>query len=169
MNAPWRILIVLTTITLLVQIANSQQRAPIDQNSTFTASDGAFRFSYPSDFQICKAGKLAPCLQSFIPVCEDDALVCVLYPAKRFEGTNIEAFSFQVREIHREDTMMTPDICVTPYPVTDSTYPEFVISAEHPVEMIGGFQFLHGVTGDAATSHSLGVDLYRRFHKQRCF
>jgi hypothetical protein len=65
--------------------------------------------------------------------------------------------------------MMTADICATPYPVTDSTYPDFLVSAEHPVEMIDGFQFLHGVTGDAATSHSLGVDLYRRFDKQRCF
>jgi len=170
MYAPWRILMVLTTVALLVQMANSQQRVSIDQNTTFTASDRAFWFSYPTDFQICKAGKIAPCMQSFIPACEDDALVCVIYPAKRFEGTNIGAVSFQVREIHREEAMMTPDICATPYPVPDSTpYPDFLVSAEHPVEMIDGLQFLHGVTGDAATSHSLGVDLYRRFHKQRCF
>jgi len=68
---------------------------------------------------------------------------------------------------------MTPDICVSPYPVLDSTgperYPDFLVSAEHPVEMIGGVQFLHGVTGDAATGHSLGVHLYRAYHKQRCF
>jgi hypothetical protein len=93
-----------------------------------------------------------------------------MYPTKRFGDTNIGAVSFQVREIHIEDEMMTPDICATPRPTQDSTpYPDFLVSAEHPVEMIDGFQFLHGVTGDAATSHSLGVDLYRRFHKQRCF
>jgi hypothetical protein len=172
MNAPWGILVMLTTVTLLGPMASSQQQESIHQTTIFTASDGAFQFSYPGDFQVCKAGKIAPCLQSFIPACEDDALVCVTYPAKRFEGTNIGAVSFQVKEIHRDDAMMTPDICVTPYP-NDSTgpagYPEFLVSAEHPVEMIGGFQFLHGVTGDAATSHSLGVDLYRGFHKQRCF
>jgi len=169
MNDLWRILMVLTTVTSLGQMANSQQRVSIDQNTTFTAPDRAFWFSYPSDFQICKAGKIAPCLQGFIPVCEDDALVCVIYPSKRFEDTNIGAVSFQVREIHREEAMMTPDICATPYTDTGSTYPDFLVSAEHPVEMIDGFQFLHGLTGDAATSHSLGVDLYRRFHKQRCF
>lgn len=169
MSAPWRILIVLTAVTLLVQMANSQQRVSIDQKTTFAASDGAFSFSYPSDFQICKAGKIEPCLRSFIPICEDDALVCVIYPLKQLEDTNIGAVSFQVREIHRDEAMMTPDICVTPYPVADSTFPDFLVSAEHPVEMIDGLQFLHGLTGDAATSHSLGVDLYRRFHKQRCF
>jgi hypothetical protein len=57
MNAPWRILMALTTVTLLVQMANSQQRVSVDQNTTFTAPDGAFWFSYPSDFQICKAEK----------------------------------------------------------------------------------------------------------------
>ena len=170
MNVPCRILMALTTVALLVQMANSQQRVSVDQNTTFTAPDRAFWFSYPSDFQICKAGKIAPCRQSFIPACEDDALVCVIYPAKRLEDTNIGAVSFQVREIHREEAMMTPDICATPYPVPESTpYPDFLVSAEHPVEMIDGFQFLHGVTGDAATSHRLGVDLYRGFHKERCF
>jgi hypothetical protein len=170
MNAPWRILMMLTTLTLLAQMANSQQQASIRQTTTFTASDRAFWFSYPSDFQICKAGKIAPCLESFIPACEDDALVCVIYPSKQFKDTNIGAVTFQVREIHRDEAMMTPDICATPYPVPESTpYPDFLVSAEHPVEMIDGLQFLHGVAGDAATSHSLGVDLYRRFHKQRCF
>ena len=172
MNASSRILVVLTTVTLLAQMANSQQQVSTHQTTTFTASDRAFQFSYPSDFQVCKAGKIAPCLQSFIPACEDEALVCVTYPVKRFGGTNIEAVSFQVKEIHRDEAMMTPDICATPYP-NDSTgperYPEFLVSAEHPVEMIGGFQFLHGITGDAATSHSLSVDLYRGFHKERCF
>ncbi len=107
-----------------------------------------------------------------MPVCEGDALVCVTYPTKQFEGTNFGAASFQVREIHREE-MMTPDVCVTPYPLMDSSgpwrWPEFQVSAEHPVEMIGGVQFLHGFTGEGATSHSLGIDLYRGFHKQRCF
>lgn len=168
-----RSLAVLLTIALPTQMAISQQRASILQTATFTAPDRAFRFSYPGDFPVCTAGKIAPCLQSFIPVCEDDALVCVIYPAKRFDGTNIGAVSVQVREIHREEAMMTPDVCVTPYAVVDSAgperYPDFLVSAEHPVEVIGGVQFLHGVTGDAATAHRLGVDLYRGYHKQRCF
>jgi len=83
------------------------------------------------------------------------------------------AASFQVREIFAENEMMTADICVTPRPTkygdTVSDFPSFLISAEHPVELIGGVQFLHGVTAGAATSHSISIDLYRVFHKQRCF
>ena len=95
---------------------NAQQRSSAEQTKTFTAADGAFQFSYPSDFQVCPGGKIESCIQSFIPVCEQDALVCVLYPAKQFEGTNFEAASFQVREIHTDRQAMTPDVCVTPYP-----------------------------------------------------
>jgi hypothetical protein len=164
----WQTLAVLTAAALLAPGANSQQRVPIPQTTSFTAPDGAFRFSYPSDFQVCTVGKIDPCaVRSFVPVCDDDSLVCVIYPAKQFEDTNFGAASFQVREIHREEEMTTPNVCVTPYP--SGSYPEFVVSAEHPVELIGGFQFLHGIAGDAATSHSRSIDLYRAFHMQRCF
>src|SRR5271156_2096076 len=143
------------------------------KTSTFTSSDGAFRFVYPADFQVCTRAKVEPCNQSFIPVCEPDSFVCVVYPAKQFEGTNFGAASFQVKEILREQEMMTADICVTPYPQKDgdrvSNWPGFLISAEHPVELIGGVEFLHGVRGGVATSHSLSIDLYRAFHKRRCF
>ena len=143
------------------------------KTSTFTNSDGAFRFVYPADFQVCTRAKIDPCNQSFIPVCEPDSFVCVVYPAEQFKDKNFGAASFQVREILTEQEMMTADVCVTPYPQKDgdrvSDWPGFLISAEHPVELIGGVQFLHGVRGGAATSHSLSIDLYRVFHKQRCF
>src|SRR5579872_1895314 len=142
------------------------------KTKTFTNSDGAFRFSYPADFQVCMRAKVDPCNQSFIPVCDPDSFVCVVYPAEQFKDTNFMAASFQVKEVFAEHEMMTADICVTPRPTkygdTVSDFPSFLISAEHPVELIGGVQFLHGVTGGAATSHSIGVDLYRAFHKQRC-
>ena|ERR1700723_1027836 len=143
------------------------------ETRTFTNSDGAFRLVYPADFQVCTRAKVDPCNQSFIPVCEPDAFVCVVYPAKTFKDTSFMAASFQVREIFAENEMMTADICVTPRPTkygdTVSDFPSFLISAEHPVELIGGVQFLHGVTAGAATSHSISIDLYRVFHKQRCF
>jgi len=165
----WRTLAVLAAMALLAQAANSQHRVSVPQTKTFTAPDRAFRFSYPSDFQVCTAGKIDPCLQSFIPVCEEDALVCVIYPAKRFEDTNFGAASFQVREIRRNE-MMTPDVCATPYPIEGaSNWPEFLLSAKHPVETIGGVQFLHGSSGGAATSHWSDTNVYRGFHQQRCF
>jgi len=146
---------------------------PVHQTMTFTAADGSFQFSHPNDFQVCTQGKIEPCIQSYIPVCEQDALVCVIYPAKQSEDTSFGGASFQVREIVSKREAMTADVCVTPYPRKDpggiSDWPEFLVSAEHPQEMIGGILFLHGVNGGVATSHSIAVDLYRSFHKQRCF
>jgi hypothetical protein len=140
---------------------------------TFTNSDSAFRFVYPADFQVCTQAKIELCIHSFIPVCGSDSFVCVVYPAEQFKGTNFGAASFQVREIRTDQEMMTADVCVTPYPQkngdTVDAWPEFMISAQHPAETIGGVVFVHGFRGDAATSHSLGSDLYRVFHKQRCF
>jgi len=68
---------------------------------------------------------------------------------------------------------MTPDVCVTPYPTKSSVgvseWPEFLISARHPAEIIGGVLFVHGVAGEAAMSHSSSVDLYHAFHRQKCY
>jgi hypothetical protein len=166
-----RAIAALTLMAALLPIPVFGQTA--QKTNTFTNSDGAFRFVYPADFQVCTRAKIDPCNQSFIPVCEPDSFVCVVYPAELIKNTNFGAASFQVREILTEHEMMTADICVTPYPqkIGDrvSDWPGFLISAEHPVELIGAVQFVHGVSGGAAMSRSLSVDLYRAFHKQRCF
>src|SRR5258707_525982 len=86
----------------------------VQSTSTFTNSDGAFRFVYPADFQVCTRAKVDPCNQSFIPVCEPDAFVCVVYPAKQLKDTSFGAASFQVREFLIEQEGMTADVCVTP-------------------------------------------------------
>jgi len=166
-----RAIAVLTLLAALVPVPVFGQTA--QKTSTFTNSDDAFHFVYPADFQVCTQAKIEPCNQSFIPVCEPDSFVCVVYPAEQFKNTNFGAASFQVREIITEDEMMTADVCVTPYPQKNgdrvSDWPDFLISAERPVELIGGVQFVHGVSGGAAANSSLSIDLYRAFHKQRCF
>ena len=174
MNAEWRAVAVLMAIAFLSPLANAQQRVSENETTTFTAADGAFRFSFPKDFQVCTRGKIEPCIHSYIPACDEDALVCVVYPAEQFKDTSFGAASFQAREIFRMEEMMTPDVCVTPYPrkVSPSVFsgwPDFLVSAKHPVEMIGDVQFLHGVRGEGAMSHWMGVDVYRAFHNQRCF
>jgi hypothetical protein len=164
---------VLTSIALLVLVANGQQRSSAHQSAAFTAPDGRFRFSYPSDprdSQVCTKGKIQLCMGSFIPVCEQDAVVCVTYAPQEFKDTSFSMASFQVREILASGEQMTADICATPYPRDPGTpYPEFLISAKHPLERIGGGQFVHGINGGAATGHDFGVDLYRAFHEQKCF
>jgi hypothetical protein len=166
-----RALAALTLLAVLLHVPVFGQTA--QKKSTFTNSEGAFQFVYPTDFQVCQRGKTDPCNQAFIPVCEPDAFGCVVYPAEGLKDTSFGSASFQVREILADHEMMTADVCVTPYPRKDgdtvSRWPEFLISAQHPVEMIGGVQFIHGVNGGVATGHWSGIDLYRAFHKKRCF
>ena len=156
--------VLLLAIASVMQPANAQQRTSVHE-STFTAPGSTFRFRYPSDFQVCTKGKIQPCIQTYIPICQEDALVCITYPAEEFKDTNFGAASFQVREISSPG--MTADRCATPQPL--GGYPEFLISAEHPVEMIGGQRFIHGVTAGAAMSHWISVDLYRGLDRNRCF
>jgi len=137
-------------------------------NHTFAASDGAFNFSYPRGLQVCTSGKISPCIQTYIPVCDGDALVCVVYPSEPLKDTSFGAAAFQVREISRTERM-TPDVCLTPYPREDGGWPEFLVSAKHPLELIGTTRFLHGEKGEAALGHSKSTDVYRGFHKGRCF
>ena len=159
-------------VALPAQVSNAQQRLSTDRTRVFTSSDGAFRFSYPKDFQVCPQGKIDPCNQFYIPVCQQDAVICVVYPAEQFKGTSFGAASFQVREIFQAGEAETPDVCATPYPrkeIGTSDYPEFLISAEHPREMIGEVQFIHGIEDGVATGKSIGIDVYRAFRKDRCF
>ncbi len=135
-------------------------------STTFSGSDGTYRFSYPSDFQICTKGNVEPCLQTYIPICSKDALVCAVYPAGEFKGTNFSGASFEVRVIVRDIRYgdMTADKCVTP--TADES---FLISAEHPTEMIGGVRFIHGSYGAELMSQWYEGDLYRAFHDGQCF
>jgi hypothetical protein len=175
MNAgSWRMIVMLATAVVVAEPTHSQNGSS-DPPAVFTSTDGAFQFSYRRDFQVCTAGKLEPCrIQSNIPPCEDDAIVCVVYPGKRFEGTSFGAAAFQVREIHSKQETMTPDVCVTPRATETSAghfseRPEFLISSQHPAEIIGGVLFVHGTTDEAAMSHSSSVDVYRAFHRPACY
>lgn len=170
-----RMTAMLAIAAALVLTSNSQRRWSPAPSKAFTSPDNTFRFSYPADFHLCTARKMDPCiLRSFVPPCDDDAIVCVVYPKEPLQGTNFGSAAFQVREIHIRGENMTPDVCVTPYPETDdagnvSPSPEFLISAVHPEEIIGGVPFVHGIRSDAAMGHSSSVDLYRAFHRQKCY
>src|ERR1700746_2606803 len=134
MNGAWRIAL-LATAAVLSQPANSQQPSSAPQTKIFSPTDGAFQFSYPGDFQPCTRGKMDPCNTTYIPICGQDSLVCVVYPGKEFEVTNFGAASFEGGEIVTEREAMSADVCVTPYPSKDPTgtegWPEFLISAKH--------------------------------------
>jgi hypothetical protein len=172
----WRIAAV-TVATVLALPANCQEPLRNEKKATsemrvFTSTDGAFQVSYPADFQVCTRGKMGPCSGSYIPLCDQDSPVCIVYPGKEFAGSNLSAAAFEAGEVTSEREAMTADVCVTPFPSTSpgaEGIPGFLISAEHPAEMIGGVLFVHGVSADAAMSHWRSVNIYLAFHKGRCF
>src|SRR5450631_805773 len=149
----------LSLITLLAGAyavpAQTPPQKPVRHLKTFTSTDGTFQFSYPSTFETCTKGNIRQCLHSFIPPCNEDAIVCVVYPTDQFKNSNVDEVAFQVREIPHDLVPLTPDECVTPLPPKTqdkwSLYPEFYISSEHPQELIGGIVFVHGFYGDGAT------------------
>ena len=47
--------------------------------------------------------------------------------------------------------------------------PEFSVPAKEPRRIINGVGFLHGVSSGVAAGHSIATDLYRAFHKGRCY
>jgi hypothetical protein len=154
-------------------VPSSPQQAVSIPRSRFTSSDGAFQFFYRPGFQVCTREQIEQCIHSYIPACDQDALVCVAYPTKEFEETSFGAAAFQVRVVGTERETMTADACVTPYPQKSSAgvseWPEYQISARQPAKTIGGILFVHGVKGDAAMNHWSSVDVYRNFHGGRCY
>jgi hypothetical protein len=166
MNAFLRVMAASIGTAALLQPINAQPPVPTHQPRVFIASDKAFRFAYSADFHLCKGGEKENCIPSYIPVCEEDALVCVVNRFEEFKETNFGEASFQVREILR-DQSGTANGCVTPYPMAG--WPEFQVSAAHPVETVGDVKFLHGVSGEINTGHWSDVDLYRVLHNHRCF
>jgi hypothetical protein len=148
----------------------ANRRAPVPP-TLYSSPDGTFQISYPGNFLVCTAGKMEPCvLQSYIPPCDEDALVCVVYPKKKFEGTTFESAAFEVREIHRSLEEMTPDVCVTPSAKRDEGERfSNSVSAQRPEEMVDGVLFAHRQSGGVALGHSGNIDLYRAFHRTTCY
>jgi hypothetical protein len=168
-----RILAVLALAATQALPIDSQHRPSSHQSKIFTAGDKTFQFSHPDNFQVCTEGKLEPCLQFRGPVCDQDAIVCVVNPTEQFKRTNLLTASFQVRQVRTEREGMTADVCVTPYPQKSgeiiSEFPEFMISAQRPAATVGGVMFVHGLRERAGMSHFSSENLYRTFHRQQCF
>jgi hypothetical protein len=152
---------------------NAQQESSAHHGKTFLSPDREFQFIYPSEFKLCSKHEMKACLTSYIPVCADDSDACVTYPSA-FRTSTFESAGFQVREITSGVyPPTTADKCVTPAPVVQNgivqPWTDFLISAEHPVEEIGGVSFVHGISVGVAMSHALSADVYRALHKGRCF
>jgi hypothetical protein len=131
---------------------------------TFRSPDGTSQFIYPSAYTLYTGSATAQVGGSYIAVCQS-GVACVVYPKSKYAGTNFEAASFEEREI---DDATTESACLTS-PMRSEGNPEFSIAAKAPRRIIHGVRFLHGISSDAGLGHYMGTDLYRAFHKRRCY
>jgi len=154
-------------LVVLLHVAYAQTTS-VPEITSFRSPDGGFHFSYPANFQVCTKGDMQPCNDhTYIPICAKDSLVCVVSPKGEFQGTNFEASGFQVRDILRYSVPPTnADECVTPY---GKAWDAFLISAQHPVQVIGGVSFIHGSFGEEVMGNIEDMQVYRAFHNGRCF
>ena len=157
----------LPALAVLGFVFPAHSQRPQVRLTTFTDPDGAFQFSYPSDWGVCTRHNVQQCNPSMIPLCDETARICVAIPESRLKETTFQGAAFEVRKVLTEREGVSADECVTP--AVESGQTEYMISAKQPAKLIGGNLFVHGVKGDAAMSHGSSVDVYRIRHSGECF
>lgn len=131
--------------------------APSKTPQTFR-SDGT-QFTYSGSYTLYTGTRQVPVSS---PTCQS-AVACVVYPRDRYSGTNFLGAWFEERVI---DDATTRGACLTS-PMRAPNYPEFRVAKD--LRTINGVRFLHGISTDAAASLYVSTDLYRTFHRGRCY
>jgi hypothetical protein len=115
--------------------------------ATFNDPAGRFQFSYPPWLQLLTGKRIAEAATlSYLPLCNPQAIVCVVEPATEFKNTSFEGASFQVAECPKPDAARL-----------DSS------------RTINGLHFDYGTSDSAAAGHSLSAEIYRTVHGGACF
>lgn len=126
---------------------------PVEQRR-FVSRDNSFQFKYPRSLVTCEKDTQNKDCQTYIAICDQDALACVAYPRARYEGYTFEGAAFSVNE-HPEADTETKCLASMPPPVRK--------------ESIQGVEFQGGHDSSAAAGHGLEEDSYRAFHDGRCY
>lgn len=132
---------------------------------TFRSPGREFSFVYRSNLVVCAEGSVEACNFGMLRSCDEDAIICVVYPAGAFQGTNFEGAGFEVRVTSQRDG---PNPCGAS-PQDGNGSDGFQISAKHRYRRIGGVLFTHGIAADVAAGNTSGWDKYRVLHHGQCF
>src|SRR5215469_6174075 len=125
---------------------------------SYTNPDFGFTLQYPKDFTLC-AGGLDYCevtARSYIPVCDDNVLDCLVYTGKEYAGTNFEGAGLSVNVLRDKRTQQECD--------------ELDIG-QNPTKtkVINGVLFHYGMAGYGGLGHWVGRAKYRTLHDKVCF
>jgi hypothetical protein len=135
---------------------------PDSRQQTFESADGVFRFSYPHHYVLNTADNAGEIGVSMFPVCSDDA-VCVVSRREYYAGTNLQAASFQEREIRDATT----EVACLKGPPED--IPTYNLSEADRKRTIGGVVFTHGRSAEVGGGSGITSDFYRVFHRNKCY
>jgi hypothetical protein len=165
---------VLVYLVLILGCANAKTRP--ESRLTFTDSEKRFTFTYPESAVVFTSQNMREAqtqLPSYIPICDEGAVVCVGYPPSSenpdalstFDGTNFEQASFQVFLLPEAKSASR---CEVPKIVLPDE-PDFRISTDAPFKTINGVKFSRGTSGAAAAGNQVSRELYRIFHAGKCY
>lgn len=133
----------------------------------FTNPDGAFRFSYPDNYELLFGERILKATQGRhlgFPVCDfSQALVCVIYPIEKLDNDKLEAAGFSVDVV----PVVTAESDCLGYH-DRSARPDDEHSQPSSFS-INGRVFRHASAKRRMAGHSQSSDLYRTFQKDRCY
>lgn len=134
---------------------------------TFTSPDGAFHFVYPHNYELLEGNRLLRATQSWhheIPVCDfARAFACVIYSAENPEDTRFEAAALSVRTV----SAITLESDCMDY--TDQAEMAHVEKIPLLSVSINDHVFRQASFTKTVTGHFQSADLYRIFHKEKCY
>ena len=101
-------------VLLIASVGPLILRAGTPSHKTFTSPDGLFQFTYPASLPLF-AQNIPENVRgfSYIPVCQDDALVCLAYPGTEFKHSDFEAAGFYIEEIpatSKHECLTSPNV-----------------------------------------------------------
>ena len=132
---------------------------------TFVSPDGTFQFDYADSLARCQPEGPVPTLlnerrscASYIPVCDEDRIACLAYPADEYRGYNFEAAAFSVIALPGVTTELK---CLTNVDRNTCRPPR---SEAHNSVTFGTAECYEGGLG-----HHLNRQIYRTFHAGACY
>jgi hypothetical protein len=146
---------------LILAIFIAHPEVPIHAR-TFTSPDGAFRFVYPQTYLVKTEWNADEISASYIPVCIEGA-ICVVTRRDAYKGTNFQAAAFDVLQIENTSTQ---DSCLSTFSSNRGA------NETHKVDVrktTAGVTFTHLESTDAGVGNYRYSDLYRTFHKGKCY
>jgi hypothetical protein len=167
--------IVIFTFLAASSIASWAQH-PTDSSKTFTAPDGAFSLRYSSQLIQCQQKPQgdgegyswipAENCAAYHAVCDGEtgqdytAIACFAYPRNKF--TNTESFEAATFSVEIIDHIANEKDCL-------AGPPDEILQRRDKVATIHGVPFAVFEFGEAGMSQAVGGEMYRTFHRGKCY